>query len=189
VRLDSFSAVTIIVAWLIFDTEDGGYIFLRNLRYIRNTERCENPPPLKHAPRLILVSCRGIFWASIGTPSRHATLPKLDQGGCQFWVLYISRRQFAHFQDRNHITLETVPWPKQLISVFHLGTRVRCQVAYDLWWKKVTMVRGFFLCFYRVGQTQLGSFWPLITNHSNNTRENGKVPFVVDRCVVGLIGY
>jgi hypothetical protein len=33
---------------------------------------------------------------------------------------------------------------------------------------------------YRVGQTQLGSFWPLITNQSNNTRENGKVPFVVD---------
>jgi hypothetical protein len=34
---------------------------------------------------------------------------------------------------------------------------------------------------YRVGQTQLGSFWSLITNQSNNTRENGKVPFVVDR--------
>jgi hypothetical protein len=34
---------------------------------------------------------------------------------------------------------------------------------------------------YRVGQTQLGSFWSLITNPSNNTRENGKVPFVVDR--------
>jgi hypothetical protein len=34
---------------------------------------------------------------------------------------------------------------------------------------------------YRVGQTQLGSFWSLITNQSNNTRENGKVPFVFDR--------
>jgi hypothetical protein len=34
---------------------------------------------------------------------------------------------------------------------------------------------------YSVGQTQLGSFWSLITNQSNNTRENGKVPFVVDR--------
>jgi hypothetical protein len=34
---------------------------------------------------------------------------------------------------------------------------------------------------YRVGQTQLGRFWSLITNQSNNTRENGKVPFVVDR--------
>jgi hypothetical protein len=34
---------------------------------------------------------------------------------------------------------------------------------------------------YRVGQTQLGSFWSLITNQSNNTRENGKVPIVVDR--------
>jgi hypothetical protein len=34
---------------------------------------------------------------------------------------------------------------------------------------------------YRVGQTQLGSFWSLITNQSNNTQENGKVPFVVDR--------
>jgi hypothetical protein len=34
---------------------------------------------------------------------------------------------------------------------------------------------------YRVGQTQLGSFWSSITNQSNNTRENGKVPFVVDR--------
>jgi hypothetical protein len=32
------------------------------------------------------------------------------------------------------------------------------------------------LVFYRVGQTQLGSFWSLITNQSNNTRENGKVP-------------
>jgi hypothetical protein len=31
-----------------------------------------------------------------------------------------------------------------------------------------------------VGQTQLGSFWSLITNQSNNTRENGKVHFVVD---------
>jgi hypothetical protein len=31
---------------------------------------------------------------------------------------------------------------------------------------------------YRVGQTQLGSFLSLITNQSNNTRENGKVPFV-----------
>jgi hypothetical protein len=29
-----------------------------------------------------------------------------------------------------------------------------------------------------VGQTQLGSFWSLMTNQSNNTRENGKVPFV-----------
>jgi hypothetical protein len=37
------------------------------------------------------------------------------------------------------------------------------------------------LLFYRVGQTQLGSFWLLITNQSNNTRDNGKVPFVVDR--------
>jgi hypothetical protein len=34
---------------------------------------------------------------------------------------------------------------------------------------------------YRVGQTQLSSFWSLITSQSNNTRENGKVPFVVDR--------
>jgi hypothetical protein len=34
---------------------------------------------------------------------------------------------------------------------------------------------------YRVGQTQLGSFWSLITNQSNNTQENGKVHFVVDR--------
>jgi hypothetical protein len=34
---------------------------------------------------------------------------------------------------------------------------------------------------YRVAQTQLGSFWSLITNQSNNTRENGKVPFVDDR--------
>jgi hypothetical protein len=33
---------------------------------------------------------------------------------------------------------------------------------------------------YRVGQTQLGNFLSLITNQSNNTRENGKVPFVVD---------
>jgi hypothetical protein len=33
----------------------------------------------------------------------------------------------------------------------------------------------------RVGRTQLGSFCWLITNQSNNTRENGKVPFVVDR--------
>jgi hypothetical protein len=32
--------------------------------------------------------------------------------------------------------------------------------------------------FYRVGQTQLGSFSSFITNQSNNTRENGKVPFV-----------
>jgi hypothetical protein len=32
-----------------------------------------------------------------------------------------------------------------------------------------------------VGQTQLGSFLSLTTNQSNNTRENGKVPFVVDR--------
>jgi hypothetical protein len=30
---------------------------------------------------------------------------------------------------------------------------------------------------YRVGQTQLGSFLSLIINQSNNTRENGKVPF------------
>jgi hypothetical protein len=30
----------------------------------------------------------------------------------------------------------------------------------------------------RVCQTQLGSFWSLITDQSNNTRENGKVPFV-----------
>jgi hypothetical protein len=30
-------------------------------------------------------------------------------------------------------------------------------------------------------QTQLGSFWSIITNQSNNTRQNGKVPFVVDR--------
>jgi hypothetical protein len=30
---------------------------------------------------------------------------------------------------------------------------------------------------YRVGQTQLGSFSSLITNQSNNTRENGKVHF------------
>jgi hypothetical protein len=29
---------------------------------------------------------------------------------------------------------------------------------------------------YRVGQTQLGSFWSLKTNQTNNTRENGKVP-------------
>jgi hypothetical protein len=34
---------------------------------------------------------------------------------------------------------------------------------------------------YRVGQTQLGRFWSLIANQSNNTRENGEVPFVVDR--------
>jgi hypothetical protein len=32
-----------------------------------------------------------------------------------------------------------------------------------------------------VGQTQLGNFLSSITNQSNNTRENGKVPFVVDR--------
>jgi hypothetical protein len=31
---------------------------------------------------------------------------------------------------------------------------------------------------YRVGQTQLGSSWSLTTNQSNNTGENGKVPFV-----------
>jgi hypothetical protein len=35
-----------------------------------------------------------------------------------------------------------------------------------------------------VGQTQLGSFLSLITNQSNNTRENGKAPFVVDRFLV-----
>jgi hypothetical protein len=34
---------------------------------------------------------------------------------------------------------------------------------------------------YSVGQTQLGSFSSLITNQSNNTRENGKIPLVVDR--------
>jgi hypothetical protein len=53
-------------------------------------------------------------------------------------------------------------------------------------------------------QTQ-AVFLSLITNQSNNTRENGKLPFVVDKwqlpsidnkryfpiflCVVGLIGY
>jgi hypothetical protein len=38
-----------------------------------------------------------------------------------------------------------------------------------------------FVRFYRVGQTQLGSFWSLITNQSNNTRENGKVPAAIYR--------
>jgi hypothetical protein len=45
------------------------------------------------------------------------------------------------------------------------------------------------LLFYRVGQTQLGSFWSLITNQCNNTRENGKVPFVVDRWQLTGTGY
>jgi hypothetical protein len=56
-----------------------------------------------------------------------------------------------------------------------------------------------------VGQTQLGSFLSLITNQSNNTRANRKLPFVVGRLqrpsidkkmyfailagVVGLFGY
>jgi hypothetical protein len=39
----------------------------------------------------------------------------------------------------------------------------------------------------RVRKNQLGSFWSLITNQSNNTRENGKVPFVVDRWQLDLI--
>jgi hypothetical protein len=46
----------------------------------------------------------------------------------------------------------------------------------------------YFIRLYRVGQTQLGSFCSLITNQSNNTGENGKVPFVVDRCLLYRVG-
>jgi hypothetical protein len=49
----------------------------------------------------------------------------------------------------------------------------------------VLMLQSNFSFKYRVGQTQLGSFWSLITNQSNNTWENGIVrhlPYTIRGC-------
>jgi hypothetical protein len=72
-----------------------------------------------------------------------------------------------------------IPGTLQCLSSLAASLNVVLFISFYALLNNASSIEGYVT--YRMGQTQLGSFWSLITNQSNNTRENGKVPVVVDR--------